>query len=114
VWADHLRKRSEQFVRLLESEQLSTHPFVIGELASGNLARRTEIIEMLSDLPMLPLADHSEVLHLLHDNRLYGTGLGWIDLHLLAAARLAHVPFWTTDKRLAAAAKDLAIRSPIN
>jgi predicted nucleic acid-binding protein len=114
VWADHLRKRNEQFVRLLEAERVNTHPFVIGELACGNLARRTEIVGMLSDLPMLPLADHSEVLHLLHENRLYGTGLGWIDLHLLAAARIAEVPFWTTDKCLAAAAKELAIRSPIN
>jgi predicted nucleic acid-binding protein len=114
VWTDHLRKRSERFVRLLQSEQVSTHPFVIGELACGNLARRTEIIEMLSDLPVLALADHSEVLHLLHENQLYGTGLGWIDLHLLAAARIAQVPFWTTDKRLAAAAKALAIRSPID
>ena len=93
---------------------MNTHPFVIGELACSNLARRTEIIEMLSDLPMLPLADHSEVLHLLHENRLYGTGLGWVDLHLLGAARTAKLPFWTTEKRLAAAAKELAIRSPTN
>jgi predicted nucleic acid-binding protein len=114
VWADHLRKKNAPFVGLLEAEQVSTHPFVIGELACGNLARRFEIIEMLSDLPMLPLADHDEVLHLLHENRLYGTGLGWIDLHLLAAARIAGVPFWTTDKRLAAAAKALAIKSPIS
>ena len=90
------------------------HPFVIGELACGNLARRSEIIEMLSNLPMLPLADHSEVLHLLHQNQLFGTGLGWIDLHLLAAARIAEVAFWTTDKRLAAAAKQLSVRSPVN
>jgi predicted nucleic acid-binding protein len=114
VWADHLRKANPLFVRLLEAEQVSTHPFVIGELACGNLERRTEILEMLADLPTIPLADHSEVLHLLHQNRLYGTGLGWIDLHLLAAARIADVPFWTTDKRLAAAAKNLAIRSPAN
>lgn len=59
-----------------------------GELACGNLARRTEIIEMLSDLPMLPLADHSEVLYLLHESRPYGTGLGWIEIHLLAATRI--------------------------
>jgi len=68
----------------------------------------------LFDLPMLQVADHSEILHLLHEYQLYGTGLGWIDLHLLAAARIANDPFWTMEKRLAAAAHVLTIESPVN
>ncbi|MEZ5499839.1 MAG: type II toxin-antitoxin system VapC family toxin [Steroidobacteraceae bacterium] len=111
VWADHLRRGSQPLIRLLEAEQVMTHPFVVGELACGNLARRAEILDMFANLPTLPMADHSEVLHLLETHRLFGTGLGWIDLHLLASVRLADTAFWTHDKRLAAAAKALRIPS---
>jgi predicted nucleic acid-binding protein len=41
---------------------------------------------------------------------LYGRGLGWIDAHLLASARLSSASFWTLDRRLSkiASALDLA------
>jgi predicted nucleic acid-binding protein len=33
-------------------------------------------------------------------NKLRGIGIGLIDVHLLASARLAHIPIWTSDKKL--------------
>jgi len=40
-------------------------------------------------------------------NNLSASGLGWIDVHLLAAARLSGTTPWTRDRRLASAARRL-------
>jgi predicted nucleic acid-binding protein len=107
VWVDHLRRSNPTLVGLLEQTQVWTHQFVIGELACGNLAQRAKILALLSALPRAPMADHDETLAFVEAHHLMGRGLGWIDVHLLASARLARVPFWTLDKRLAAVALDL-------
>ncbi len=109
VWVDHFRRRDERLAELLENTLVLTHPFIIGELACGNLARRTNILGALRELPQVALVNHDEALELLETHALHGCGLGWIDLHLLAAARLARVPVWSRDKRLAAAAKSLSL-----
>jgi len=102
VWVDHLRRRNTALVGLLEQTQVWTHVFVVGELACGNIAQRDKVLSALSALPHAPVCSHDEVLAFLESNRLMGQGLGWIDMHLLASARLARLPFWTLDKRLAA------------
>lgn len=109
VWIDHFRRRNGELVELLESGQVWTHPFVIGELACGNLARRSEVMVMLGALPHVPVMGHDEVLAFLEGKRLNGRGLGWMDMHLLAAARVAGVPFWTNDKNLAKVAGELSL-----
>jgi predicted nucleic acid-binding protein len=93
--------------------QVWIHPFVIGELACGSLSQRAEVLGLLEALPQLPLADHEEVLTFIAAHRLHGRGLGWIDVHLLASARLARLPLWTLDRRLAAAANELSLASPL-
>jgi predicted nucleic acid-binding protein len=95
--------------RLLLYGEVVTHDFVIGELACGNLKDRDQTLTLLQDLPRLGTAQNSEVLHLLYSHRLCGSGLGWIDLHLLAAAKLHNCPLLTHDQRLSAAAKKLRI-----
>jgi predicted nucleic acid-binding protein len=107
VWVDHLRRRNIRLANLLESAEVWIHPFVIGELACGNPGRRPQVIELLNALPKVPMADHEEVLDFVNAYRLFGRGLGWVDVHLLASAQLAAMPFWTLDKRLAAAARQL-------
>jgi hypothetical protein len=82
---------------------------VIGELACGNLSRRAEVIALLNALPVAPSLDHQEVLHFISVQGLHGRGLGWIDMHQLASARVAAMPLWTLARRLALAAKELAI-----
>jgi hypothetical protein len=101
---DHLRRRNATLVGLLEQTHVWTHAFVIGELACGNLAQRDRVLTALAALPHAPVASHDEVLALLETHRLMGRGLGWVDVHLLASAKLAKVPFWTLDKRLSAVA----------
>ena len=107
VWIDHFRRRNARLAEQLESMQVWTHAFVIGELACGNLARRSEVLGSLSELPQVPLVSHEEVMEFLERQRLQGRGLGWTDMHLLASARVARIPLWTHDKKLAAVVSEL-------
>ena len=109
VWVDHFRHGVALLGNLLTSGQVATHPFVIGELACANLANRAEILELLTSLPSLKMASHAEALHLIQTHSLQGTGIGWVDVHLLSSALLSHAPIWTRDRRLHAAARTLGI-----
>ncbi len=110
VWIEHLRTGDRELAHLLDADQALVHPFVIGELACGNLARRQEVLAMLQDLPALPAAEDSEVLYFIGRNRLMGLGIGYIDMHLLAAVTLAPpARLWTRDKRLEAVADRLGL-----
>jgi len=101
VWVDHFRRGEPLLQDLLHAGKVVTHPFIIGELACGHLRRRAEILQWLAALPMIKLAEHEEVLHLVQEKAAHGKGLGWIDVHLLASALLARVSLWTKDKKLA-------------
>jgi predicted nucleic acid-binding protein len=107
IWVDHLRQRDARLAQFLEEGLVWTHPFVIGELACGNLARRNEVLELLGELPSVPVANHDEVLAFVESRRLMGRGLGWVDMHLLASAVLAGVPLWTSDRNLSVVARSL-------
>lgn len=109
VWVDHLRRGNSGLVRALESSEVWCHPFIEGELACGNLRNRQEILSLLSSLRHAPLATHAEVLHFVETRHLMGTGLGWVDVHLLASALLAGIRLWSLDWRLQEAAESLGI-----
>lgn len=111
VWVDHLRKRNSTLVDLLETGEVLTHPFVIGELACGNLAQRSKVLSALDELPLVPCASNEEVRGFLEMRGLMGRGLGWIDMHLLAASIMAKVPLWSADKRLSAVAREIGIHA---
>ena len=100
VWVEHLRSGTIGLEALLSDGQVVCHPFIIGELACGNLKNRTEILSLLQDLPMASCADDDEVLQFIDDHELIGKELGYIDIHLLMAALLTRIPLWTIDKRL--------------
>ncbi len=55
------------------------------------------------------MAEHDEVLAFVEAQRLTGRGLGWIDMHLLASAALAHQVLWTHDRRLDSAAREVGV-----
>jgi hypothetical protein len=109
VWVEHLRRGSDRLAALLQDEQVLVHPFVVGELACGNLKNRTEVLGLLAALPQAHVASHQEVLHLLETHGLHGRGLGWIDMHLLAATLLSGSTLWTFDAPLARAASALKV-----
>jgi hypothetical protein len=85
------------------------HPFIVGELACGNLGNRKEVLSLLELLPMATPAGHEEVLRFIERNHVMGKGLGYIDAHLSVSALLAAVPMWTYDKRLMTANRRLGI-----
>ncbi|MBX9825116.1 MAG: type II toxin-antitoxin system VapC family toxin [Xanthobacteraceae bacterium] len=108
VWIEHLRRSDERIAALLVAREVLVHPFVIGEIALGYLRSREAVLHELKLLPQAAVATHEEVLHLIERHRLFGTGLGYVDVHLLAAARLmGRVALWTYDERLRAAAGKL-------
>jgi predicted nucleic acid-binding protein len=85
---------------LLNSGQVLMHPFVAGEIALGNLEPRASVLGALVRLPMARVASDEEVLAFIESEQLFGTGVGLIDVHLLASARIEAVTLWTRDKRL--------------
>ena len=110
VWIDHLRKGSAALAAVLEEGQVEMHPFVLGELACGNLKNRREVLRLLGDLPAAPIATDPEVLHFINDRSLMGRGIGYLDAHLLASVVLAPATrLWSRDKRLAAVAAEMRL-----
>jgi len=100
VWVAHLREGIRGLEALLDEGDVMCHPFIIGELACGNLENRAEILSLLQALPMAAHAEHEEVMHFIESYGLMGKGLGYIDMHLLASAMLTKVRLWTLDKKL--------------
>ena len=109
IWIDHFRQANGPLIALLEAEEVSIHPFILGELACGNFRNRKGIIALLHALPMVPKASDDEILFFIERHQLAGKGVGLIDMHLLASCRLANVKLWTADKRLDTLAKELAV-----
>ena len=110
VWVNHLRERDEMLADFLDQALVLTQPFVIGEIALGDLHQREVILDALSRLPQVPVATDTEVLHFIEQNHLFGSGIGYIDAHLLAAVQLhADASLWTTDRRLDGVAERLGM-----
>ncbi len=100
IWVSHFRKKDLKLAALLEKGQVACHPFIIGELACGNLENRSEILTLLNELPRAVQANHEEILQFIEAHLLMGVGLGYIDVHLLASSLLSGVLLWTKDRKL--------------
>ncbi len=85
------------------------HHWVIGELALGNLPRRHDFLEFLASLPAVEPATDGEVMAMIEANGLHGAGIGWVDAHLVASARLSNAGLWTRDRRLFDVAQRLGV-----
>ncbi len=110
VWVDHLRQGNSELANLLQQSQVLTHPYVVGELALGNLQQRQNVLRALRGLPAATVATDKEVLELIERHALHGIGIGYIDAHLLASALLnAGCQLWTLDKRLLAATMAIGV-----
>jgi predicted nucleic acid-binding protein len=110
VWIDHLRADNAALKRLLNAGRVLTHPFVIGELALGQMRQREIILAALSDLPRAELATDAEVLAFINRETSFGRGIGYVDVHLLASVRLtAGAKLWTRDIRLRHVTEELEV-----
>jgi predicted nucleic acid-binding protein len=112
IWIDHLRRSNEELSGLLDRREVLSHPFVIGELALGHIRNRDQVVALLLRLPHATAARDNEVLTYIEANELAGTGIGYVDAHLLASVLLTPGSLlWTRDKRLHTIALGLSIAS---
>jgi predicted nucleic acid-binding protein len=109
VWIDHFRRASPALVAALDQGAVECHDFVLGELACGTLPRRGEVLALMRMLPRVAPVTPDEAMTFIDERRLWGRGLGWVDVGLLAATVVAGARLWTLDRRLAEAARDVDV-----
>jgi predicted nucleic acid-binding protein len=110
VWIDHLRAGGDSLAKLLNAGRVLMHPIVIGELALGAMRQRETVLDALSNLPRAELATAAEVLGFINRETLFGRGIGYVDVHLLASVRLTPgAELWTRDNRLHSVAEELGL-----
>jgi predicted nucleic acid-binding protein len=115
VWVDYLRSGNATLARMLDTGQVLAHPFVVGELALGSLRQRDVILAALQHLPQAIVASEVEVLRFINAQGLHGLGIGYVDSHLLASARLTPGgSLWTRDRRLHAVAARLGLATVLS
>ena len=109
IWIDHLRRSDTRLEALLRRKQAFAHPFVIGEIALGPMRDYDFVIQSFLKLPQAAVAREREVLSIVRQHSLMGSGIGYVDAHLLTSAVLApEMSLWTRDRRLRAAADRLS------
>lgn len=109
VWVDHLQKGDARLEFFLENDEILIHPFIIGELACGNMKNRLQVLSLINRLPVIVTACSRDVLKMIERRQLFGIGLGWVDAHLLASCMLGQHLLWTRDKKLRSAAIDCRV-----
>ena len=92
VWVSHFRETHDGLAELLNNGKVACHPFIVGELACGNLKNRTSIILLLEALPTALVVEHEELLSFIEARNVMGKGLGYIEVHLLASVVLTGLP----------------------
>ena len=107
VWINHLHTGNPKLKILLLETAVFSHPFIIGELACGNIKNRKEVFSLLGTLPTSLEVTSKEFHYFVEHNKLMGKGIGFVDIHLLASARLSRILLWTEDKNLKKVARRL-------
>ena len=79
IWIEHLNNRLPRLISAIDDADVLTHPFVIGELACGNIKSRRRVLDLLAELPAAALANHAEALALIERRALMGKGLAYPD-----------------------------------
>jgi len=100
IWIDHFRNDNAHLRALLLGGIVAIHPFIVGELACGNLKNRDEIISLMITMPQAKRLSDQAVLSFINNNQLYGKGIGWVDAHLLASAAASGMRLHTLDRKL--------------
>jgi predicted nucleic acid-binding protein len=113
VWIEHFSRPNPQLVDLLDKGEVVLHPFVMGEIALGNLRSRQRLMWFLSQVDAARQAKLEDVLTLIGQKDLGGSGIGYVDAHLLASCLLmGNCLLWTNDRRLAVVAQKLGVTYP--
>jgi predicted nucleic acid-binding protein len=110
IWIDHLRTPDSKFTSLLIDKQVRLHPFVLGEIALGLQGSARRFIQLFSEVRQSPILSPAEILSFVDGRKVHGTGIGYVDTHLLASTLLTPGgKLWTRDKRLKEQAERLGV-----
>ena len=109
VWIKHLREGNQNLSQLLEQGLVASHPFIIGEIACGDIKNRYEIISLINDLPSTDVLDHSDIMEFIENRKIMNKGIGYIDVHLLGSVLVSDTRIWTFDKALKKMAFQLSV-----
>ena len=82
-------------------------PQAVIQSRTAGLKARVQTLDLLLGLPAATQASDEEALHFLERNAIYGRGIGWVDMHLCASAKLSGAKLWSRDKRLKQVANEL-------
>jgi predicted nucleic acid-binding protein len=112
VWIRFLANRlpdAAELDRLLEKDEAAGHDLVYGELLIGDCGGRAQLLHSYDLIHRIPPVGHADVTIFVRSHKLHGRGVGWIDAHLLASARVADASLRTADGHLARLASELGI-----
>jgi predicted nucleic acid-binding protein len=114
IWIEHFRVPNESLLRLLSHNEIACHDFVIGEVSLGHVRNRDALLDELFELPKSDHIGNDEVLALILQHKLFGKGIGYVDVHLLASAILtSDCSLWTRDRNLLAVARGLHVEAQV-
>ena len=100
VWIGHFRNSNPLLQALLEDDEILCHPVIVGELSMGSYKNRALTLDDLGKLLQPPIASFAETRALVENRRLWGRGVQWNDVQILASALIGRHPLWTYDRRL--------------
>lgn len=110
VWIDHFASPEPILLQLIADRALVQHAFVTGEVSVGNLRYRPQTIRALRSLRQAPQVNEDEFHAFVDRAGLAGTGLGFVDIHILATTNaLSDALIWTRDRRLLQQAERLEL-----
>jgi predicted nucleic acid-binding protein len=112
VWIRFLANQDPFAVELdalLDRDEVVGHELVFGELLIGDRGGRKKLLASYQLMHQAPMVPHLEVVAFVRDRGLHGRGVGWIDIHLLAAAMVGAHSLWTVDPRFYALAERLRV-----
>jgi predicted nucleic acid-binding protein len=112
VWIRFLANRAPYAIeldRLLGLDQVAGHELVYGELLIGDRGGRGKVLAAYEQMQQASIVPHLDVVAFVRARGLYGRGVGWIDIHLLASAIVERLQLWTADPRFGAVAKELGV-----
>ncbi len=110
VWVDHFRRSTKRLVDLIADGGIMLHPYVFGELALGGFPTKGPVTDEMMELARPPVASAAETLAFIAGADLAGTGIGYVDTHLLISARLLGAgKVLTSDKSLHKQAERLGV-----
>ena len=101
IWIDHFAKADPVLALLISDNKIVQHPYVSGEILVGNPHRRDALSLFLRMMPRIEPVTEEEFHSFLDESELFGSGLGFVDIHLIAAATaIPDTVIWTRDRRM--------------